>query len=65
MKTVNWYKVIRSKTIWVNAIALIAIIAQSATGFVIAAADQAAIIVFINLILRTVTNEGLFEESRV
>lgn len=62
MKTVNWYKVVRSKTIWVNLIALIAIVAQTATGFVIAPQDQAAIIVFINLILRTVTNEGLFEE---
>lgn len=59
---VNWYKVVRSKTIWVNSIALIALIAQTATGFVIPAGQQASILVFVNLILRAVTKESLFED---
>lgn len=55
-ETKPWW---RSKTIWVNLIALIALIAQGMFGFVISVEEQAAIIIFINLILRAITNEGL------
>lgn len=55
-----WYL---SKTLWVNAIALIAIIAQGATGFIIAPEAQAGLLVVINLILRAITNEGLTPTS--
>jgi len=52
----KWYK---SKTLWVNAIAFTAMLVQSYYGFVIAAEEQAAIIVVVNLILRAITKEGL------
>jgi len=51
-----WYK---SKVLWVNIIALIALMAQMAYGFVIAPEEQAAIIIVINLILRAATGSGL------
>jgi len=52
----KWYL---SKTLWVNIIALTAIIAQTTTGFVIDPASQAAILAVINLILRAVTGEEI------
>ena len=52
----KWY---RSKTLWVNIIAMGAMLAQSFYGFVIAPEEQAAIIVIINLVLRAITKEGL------
>ena len=51
-----WYL---SKTLWVNVIALIAIVAQGVTGFIIAPEAQAGLLVVVNLILRAITNEGL------
>lgn len=48
-----------SKTFWVNAIALVAIIIQSYTDFVIAPEAQASILVLINLVLRAVTGEEI------
>ena len=52
----KWYL---SKTFWINAIALIALLVQNSYGFVISPEEQGAIIVVINLILRAVTKEGL------
>ena len=46
-----------SKTLWVNAIALVAIILQSFTGFIIDPESQAAILIVINLVLRAVTGD--------
>ena len=51
-----WY---HSKTIWLNVIAAIVIIAQMGFGFVIDPEAQAAIIIVINLILRAATGKGL------
>jgi uncharacterized membrane protein len=51
-----WWK---SKTLWVNVIAMVVLIAQSQTGFAIAIEEQAAIIVVLNLILRAITKTGL------
>jgi hypothetical protein len=51
-----WY---RSKTVWVNLIAVVAMIVQSQTGFIIAPEAQAAFIVVINLVLRAITGEEL------
>lgn len=48
-----------SKTLWVNAIALVAMLVQAEYGFVIAPSEQAAIIVVVNLILRAVTKEQI------
>jgi len=51
-----WWK---SKTLWVNVIAMVAMIVQSQYGFFIAVEEQAAIIVVLNLILRAITKTGL------
>ena len=59
---IKWGKVIRSKTLWVNTTALVALIAQTSTGFIFAPVEQASVIVVANLLLRVVTNEGLIEE---
>jgi len=50
----QWYS---SKTLWVNAIALVAILVQGFTGFIIDPEAQAAILVVINLVLRAVTGD--------
>ena len=49
----------KSKTFWVNLIALIALIVQTQTGFVITPEEQTAIVVVINMILRLVTKEKI------
>lgn len=58
----RWYL---SKTLWVNAIALVALFLQSQYGFVIDAEEQVAIVAVINLVLRFVTKQPLVlkEES--
>jgi len=57
----------RSKTLWVNLVAGLALVGQSLpeVGFVIDAEAQAAILVVVNLVLRLVTKEavGLRDES--
>ena len=62
-KEIKWEKVIRSKTLWVNLIALVALVTQLEYGFVVAPGEQASAIVVINLILRIITKEGLFEDT--
>jgi hypothetical protein len=52
----QWYQ---SKTIWINIAALVAIIVQTSTGFIINPTEQLAIITVINLILRSITGSGL------
>jgi len=49
----------KSKTFWVNLVALIALIVQTQTGFVITPEEQTAIVVVINMILRLVTKEKI------
>ena len=49
----------KSKTFWVNLVALIALLIQSQTGFVITPEEQTAIVVVINMILRAVTKEPI------
>ncbi len=48
-----------SKTLWVNLIAIIAMIVQDKTGFVIPPEEQLTILGMINLILRAITKETL------
>ncbi len=48
-----------SKTLWANAIAIGAMVAQGYTGFVVGPEYQAAALGIINLVLRTVTRERL------
>jgi len=52
-------KWIRSKTLWVNIIAIVAIILQAEYGFVVNPELELAALGFVNLILRKYTNEGL------
>lgn len=52
----EWYK---SKTVWINVIMLVALLAQTQTGFVVSADEQMGILAVINLILRIVTTQGL------
>jgi hypothetical protein len=50
----NW---IRSKTLWANIIAMIAIIGQHYLGFDLTADDTVVIMGFVNIVLRLITTE--------
>lgn len=50
---------ITSKTMWINFVAIVAIIAQGQFGFIIDPAAQAAMIIMINMVLRAITGEEL------
>jgi len=52
----SWYK---SKTFWVNLIALIAIPIQAYSGYTISAGTETSVLAVINLILRTITKEEI------
>ncbi|MHC1566939.1 MAG: hypothetical protein ACXQTD_04280 [Candidatus Syntropharchaeia archaeon] len=52
----KWYK---SKTVWVNALAILVLIIQTQIGFVISPEEQTAILAVINLILRWITGEPI------
>ena len=53
-----------SKTLWMNLIALVAMLAQNYTGFVIDIEAQGALLIVINIILRIVTKEEVVFSSR-
>ena len=57
----EWWK---SKTLWINLIAMVVLIIQAFTWFIILLEEQAAIIIIINLILRAITGEGLTLRSQ-
>lgn len=52
-------KIHQSKTIVINVIALIVMIVQMQTGFVISVEEQAAMLTVINIVLRMVTTEAI------
>ena len=52
-------KWIRSKTLWVNLIAIVAIIIQAEYGFVVSPEIELMVLGAVNLVLRKLTNEGL------
>lgn len=54
--TKTWYT---SKMLWVNAIAIVAIIAQGQFGFIIDPVAQVAILGVINIVLRAITGEEI------
>ena len=54
--TKTWYT---SKMLWVNAIAIIAIIAQGQFGFIIDPVAQLSMLGVINIVLRAITGEDL------
>lgn len=52
-------KFLKSKTFWVNVIALGALVAQIEYGYVISPEVQLMALGVVNIILRKLTNEGL------
>ena len=52
-------KIWASKTLWVNILAIIALIVQTYTGFVIDIEAQASILAFINVALRLITKQPI------
>lgn len=51
-----WYL---SKTLWVNALAAVAMFAQNQFGYILSPEVQAYVLVVANILLRTVTHEEL------
>jgi uncharacterized membrane protein len=49
----------KSKTLWVNIIAIIAMLVQAKYGFIISLDEQLAALAIVNLILRAFTHGGL------
>lgn len=56
MEGKSWYK---SKTLWVNTVAVAAFAVQTYTGFIVDADLQAAVLGILNVILRFETSEPL------
>jgi len=54
--TKTWYT---SKMMWVNAIAIVAIIAQGQFGFIVDPVAQLAILGVVNIVLRAITGEDI------
>jgi len=54
--------ILKSKTFWLNILAIGALIAQAQYGFVIDAESQVAILAVINLVLRAITKEEIVWE---
>jgi len=52
----KWYE---SKVVWVNAIAVVALVAQSYFGYSIPAAYEATALGLLNLILRAITKDPI------
>ncbi len=52
-------KILTSKTLWVNLLAIICLVIQSRYGWVISVDYQAEILAMINLVLRAITKEPL------
>ena len=56
MNTKRWYT---SKMVWLNLLAIVALIAQAEFGYLLDAEAQAVILATINLLLRALTKKGL------
>lgn len=56
METKKWYT---SKTIWINIVALAALILQTQTGFIMTPEIQAMALTLVNLGVRAVTSKEL------
>lgn len=50
---------LKSKTLWVNLIAFVALLAQGFLGFVISPEIQMGLLMVVNVILRVVTKEPI------
>ena len=56
MDTKRWYT---SKTLWVNLLAIAALVAQTEFGYLLDVEAQSVILAAINLLLRIITKKGL------
>lgn len=56
METKKWYT---SKTVWINLIALTALVVQTQTGFIMTPEIQAMALTLVNLGVRAVTSKEL------
>ena len=56
MNTKRWYT---SKTLWLNLLAIVALVAQAEFGYILDVEAQAVILAGINLLLRALTKKGL------
>ena len=56
MNTKRWYT---SKMVWVNLLAIAALVAQTEFGYVLDVEAQSVILAAINLLLRIITKKGL------
>ena len=56
MDTKRWYT---SKTLWLNLLAIAALVAQAEFGYILDTEAQAVILAGINLLLRALTKKGL------
>jgi hypothetical protein len=56
METKKWYL---SKTVWINIVALVGLIVQTQTGFLLTPEVQAMALTLVNLAVRTVTKQEL------
>ena len=54
--TKKWYL---SKSLWLNAIAAVALFAQAQFGFLVSPELQAFVLMFLNMIVRLITKESL------
>jgi len=48
-----------SKTFWINVLAIVALVVQTQTGFVISAELEVSILAIINVILRAITHTSI------
>ena len=56
MDTKRWYT---SKTLWVNLLAIVALIVQAEFGYILDVEAQSVILAGINLLLRIIIKKGL------
>lgn len=57
MDSKPWFS---SKTLWVNAIAFVALVVQTfGTGFIIAPEEQAGVLIVLNILLRLITKTSI------
>ncbi len=56
MSQKTWYS---SKTLWINFLAIVAIIAQGQFGYTLSPETQVSILAVLNLLLRGITNQQI------
>lgn len=60
---INWNKIVHSRTLWANGIAVVAIALHAGTTANLSAEQQLSILVVLNIFLRIITHEGFYETT--